>query len=71
MNIRNDGDVNLNMRVGRRCQLHYGFMFDNVINGRGYVDMTESEDTIYFARRDVKQLKTAFRPPIHLQIMQV
>ncbi len=56
---RNDGDVNLNVRVGRRCQLYYGFEFNNEINDRGYVDNTESEDTIYFARRDVRIIENS------------
>ena len=54
---RNDGDVNLNVRIGKRCQLYYGFRFDNAINNRGFVDKTESEDTIYFARRDVRTIE--------------
>ncbi len=58
---RNDGDVNLNIRLGRRCQLYYGFMFENLMNDRGYVDKTDSEDTIYFARRDVRTIENTIR----------
>jgi hypothetical protein len=34
-------------------------MFDNAINDRGFVDKTESEDTIWFARRDVKTIENS------------
>jgi hypothetical protein len=55
----NNGNVNLNVRAGKRCQLYYGFMFENDINDRGYVDKTESEDTIYFARRNVNTIENS------------
>jgi hypothetical protein len=58
---RNDGNLNLNVRIGKRCQLYYGIMFDNVINDRGFVDKTESEDTINFARRDVKTIENSIQ----------
>ena len=48
------------LRIGRRFQLFYSVEFENQINDRGFVDMTESEDTIYFARRDVTTLENVF-----------
>jgi hypothetical protein len=44
---------NLDLRIGRRCQLSYGFNLDNDINDRGYIDKS-GDSVIYFARRDVR-----------------
>jgi hypothetical protein len=55
----NEGNVNLNVRAGKRCQLYYGFMFENAVNDRGYIDQTESGDTIYFARRLVNTIENS------------
>jgi hypothetical protein len=55
-----DGNLYLNVRVGRHIQLNYSAFFENQINDRGYVDMTESEDTIYFARRNVNTFENVF-----------
>ncbi len=54
---RVDGDINFRLRVGKRSQFSYSFMFSNNMNDRGYVDNTESGDTIYFAKRDVKVIE--------------
>ena len=48
-----EGEFELNLRLGRKLNLEYNASFQDEINDRGFVDMTESEDTIYFARRDV------------------
>lgn len=46
----------LNARIGQKLQLSISCEMNNEINDRGYVDKTEDESTIYFARRDVKTL---------------
>jgi hypothetical protein len=51
------GDFYANWRIGRKLEIDYDVNFQNKINDRGYVDMTDSEDTIYFARRDVNTLQ--------------
>jgi len=48
------GDVEVNFRIGQRLELEYSNSFRNEINDQGYVDKTSDEDTIYFAKRDVK-----------------
>jgi hypothetical protein len=56
----NFGELDVAVRIGRRFQFFYSVEFENQINDRGFVDMTESEDTIYFARRDVNSLENVF-----------
>jgi hypothetical protein len=51
------GFLNLNYRIGRHVQLYYSAEIGNKLNDHGYVDMTENEDTVYFARRDVRTLQ--------------
>jgi hypothetical protein len=46
------------LRIGRRYVLEYEMYGENIINDRGYTDMTSSTDTIYFARRDVKTIQS-------------
>ncbi len=53
-----NGDVNV--RIGRRYQLYYGLEMENETDDRGFADMTASEDTIYFARRDVDVIENVF-----------
>jgi hypothetical protein len=50
-------DFNAYLRIGKRFQLYYTLNYQNEINDRGYVDKTDNEDTIYFARRDVLTLQ--------------
>jgi hypothetical protein len=52
-----NANIYLNVRVGRHLQLNYSTYFENQINDKGYVDMTDSEDTIYFARRNVRTIE--------------
>ena len=49
-----DGNIYMNVRIGRHYQLNYSASFENYINNRGFVDMTSGQDTIYFARRNVR-----------------
>ena len=56
----NQGNLNINVRIGKRFQLYYGTGLENNINNRGFVDMTDGEDTIYFARRDIKTIESVF-----------
>ncbi|MBN2481481.1 MAG: hypothetical protein JXB19_07060, partial [Bacteroidales bacterium] len=51
------GESELNVRIGRRYQMGYGIELNNQYNDYGYVDKTGSNDTIYFARRNVKTLE--------------
>jgi hypothetical protein len=48
------GDFYAGVRIGKRYQINYSARFENQINDRGFVDMTDSNDTIYFARRNVR-----------------
>ena len=47
------GNGEIGLRIGRRYQLYYAMEIQDETDDRGFVDMTASEDTIYFARRDV------------------
>jgi hypothetical protein len=48
------GDANANIRIGQRFQINYGMSFNNTINGIGYVDKYSDDDSIIFAKRNVK-----------------
>ncbi len=52
--VLNTSFLNINYRLGRRLQFSYSSEISKETNGRGFVDMTSEQDTIYFARRDVK-----------------
>ncbi|MBN2349766.1 MAG: carbohydrate binding family 9 domain-containing protein [Bacteroidales bacterium] len=54
------GYDNATFRIGQRLQLSYEIEYQNLINDRGYVDHTDSEDTIYFAKRDVRFIENVF-----------
>ena len=54
------GDLFLVLRIGRHIIFDYNASFQNEIKDRGYVDMTESLDTIYFAKRDVNTFENVF-----------
>jgi len=54
----NSGSLFVNVRVGRRYQLYYNTSVSNEINDRGFVEMTENKDTIYFARRNIKTIES-------------
>lgn len=47
------GNFYANLRIGKHLQLNYSAKYINENNDRGFVDMTDNEDTIYFARRNV------------------
>jgi hypothetical protein len=48
------GNASMNIRIGQHFQINYGLGFNNKINDWGFVDKTDNDDTIYFAKRDVK-----------------
>ncbi len=48
-----NANVYLSARVGRHLQLSYSNFIENQINDRGYVDKTDAEDSIFFAKRNV------------------
>ncbi len=54
----NGFNVNINLRMGKRFQLFYATDVSNEINNHGFADMTQSHDTIYFARRDIKVIES-------------
>jgi hypothetical protein len=47
----------LNIRIGHRIQLRYEFSLDYALNELDYVSKTESEDTIYFTKRDIRTIE--------------
>jgi hypothetical protein len=50
-------DFYADMRIGRKLQLSYNLTFENGINDRGYVDNNDNEDSIFFAKRNLKTLQ--------------
>ncbi len=54
------GDAGINVRLGHRMQMEYNVSLNHSINDRGFVDKTDSEDTIYFAKRNVKTFQNIF-----------
>ncbi|MBN2612790.1 MAG: carbohydrate binding family 9 domain-containing protein [Bacteroidales bacterium] len=56
--IQNDqygfwGSAGVNVRIGSRLLLEYDWNINRQVNARGYVDKNSTEDTIYFAKRNV------------------
>ncbi|TAJ11627.1 hypothetical protein DMA11_16005 [Marinilabiliaceae bacterium JC017] len=51
------GQLALNWRIGQHLQLEYDLVLNDEINDYGFVDTSENEDTIYFARRDINLLE--------------
>ena len=51
------GNTELNIRIGQRVQIYTEFGFDNALNELDYVNKTDSEDTIYFAKRDIRTIE--------------
>jgi hypothetical protein len=43
----------VSFRVGQRFRMEYDLNFENFVNDYGFVDLSENEDTIYFAKRNV------------------
>lgn len=58
--IYDRADISLNYRLGRHLKFRYNLEFENDINYRGYLDKTDSEDTIYFARRNIRTVENVF-----------
>ncbi len=54
------GEGGINFRIGHRLQLEYDMELNHEINDRGFVDKTDSEDTIWFAKRNVKTFENIF-----------
>jgi hypothetical protein len=52
-----NANVYVSARIGRHLQLSYSNFFENQINDRGYVDKTDAEDSIFFAKRNVNTLE--------------
>ncbi|MBN1143731.1 MAG: carbohydrate binding family 9 domain-containing protein [Bacteroidales bacterium] len=52
-----NANVYISARVGRHLQLSYSNFIENQINDRGYVDKTDAEDSIFFAKRNVNTLE--------------
>lgn len=51
------GDFQTTLRLGHQFELDYSFSFNNTTNGIGFVDKTNSEDSIIFAKRNVRSLE--------------
>jgi len=51
------GDFQTNLRVGQRFEFNYSFSFNNTTNGIGFVDKNNSNDSIIFAKRNVRSLE--------------
>ena len=51
------GDFQTNLRVGQRFEFNYSFSFNNTTNGVGFVDKNNSNDSIIFAKRNVRSLE--------------
>ena len=51
------GDFQSALRIGQRFEIDYSFSFYNTTNGVGFVDKTNSNDSIIFARRNVHSLE--------------
>jgi len=47
----------LNIRIGQRVEVDYGLGLDYALNELDYVNKTESEDTIYFGKRDIRTIE--------------
>jgi len=54
------GDFQTTLRIGQRFELNYSFSFNNTTNGVGFVDKTNSNDSIIFAKRNVHSLENIF-----------
>lgn len=54
---RNSVDVGLFMRIGRRLQLNYSWSISSNPNNKGYVDRTDDDKHIYFAKRDLSTIE--------------
>ena len=48
-----NANIYVSARIGRHLQLSYSNFIENQINDRGYVDKTDAEDSIFFAKRNV------------------
>ena len=51
------GDFQSTLRVGQRFEFDYSFSFNNTINGVGFVDKNDTNDSIIFAKRNVYSLE--------------
>jgi hypothetical protein len=51
------GNTGLNIRIGQRVQVNYEFGLDYALNELDFVNKTESGDTIYFGKRDIKTIE--------------
>lgn len=58
--VMNTSFINLNYRLGRRLQFGYSAELTKEVNDRGFADKTADQDTIWFARRDVKTFVNVF-----------
>jgi len=51
----------LGLRLGQRFRLEYDLDLMDLINDLGFTDLTENEDTIYFAKRNVHSLENVLQ----------
>lgn len=50
------GEFEVQLRLGRRFEVEYGIAGNKNVNEKGFVDMNDAEDSIYFANREVNSL---------------
>lgn len=48
----------INLRIGQKFEVEYDLNVENNINNVGFVDKNEASDSIFFGRRDVKDLES-------------
>lgn len=53
----NYGDIQATLRIGHQFELNYAFSFNNTTNGVGFVDKNNANDSIIFAKRNVRSLE--------------
>jgi len=51
------GDFQSTLRVGQRFEFDYSFSFNNTTNGVGFVDKNSTNDSIIFAKRNVRSVE--------------
>jgi hypothetical protein len=54
-------NIDFSLRIGQHLNLIYNTGLNRQLNDLGFVDKTENEDTIYFARRNIKTLENGLK----------
>ncbi len=51
------GTFNPTLRLGQHTQIGYSFSFNNAFSNIGFTDKTNNDDSIYFAKRNIRTLE--------------